>query len=261
MSKSGRARVLTVKQWAFLFAVIQEHRYPVKNTAIMMISHKLGLRAQEIALLQLKEVCQLGPKRAGGHRSFRLNEIMPLPASYTKGSNVTRNDKYLEHRSMTFKKADFDRLIDHVVTKTKAGETVTPEQYYPPIRKHKGKSRDLPIVDQDLKDALTAHIEERLHADPGANKSDPLFLTQKRVPYSPNTLQKHMGHMLKNWAVIEKASSHSGRRSLITHLVHDRKLPLSVAQKVAGHVNPSTTVIYTEPTDLEVEEALSSLKN
>lgn len=260
MAKSGRARVLSSEQWAYLFAVIQEHRYPVKNVAIMMISYKLGLRAQEIALLQLKEVCQLGPKRAGGHRSFRLNEILSLPASYTKGSNATGNAKYLERRSMTFKKAEFDQLIEHVVAKTKAGEPVTPDQFYPPLRKHKGKSRDLPLVDRDLIDALNAHIEERLQADPMANKSDPLFLTQKRVPYSPNTLQKHMGHMLKNWAVIEKASSHSGRRSLITHLVHNRKLPLSVAQKVAGHVNPSTTVIYTEPTDLEIADALKELK-
>jgi integrase len=259
MAKSGRARVLSPEQWTYLFAVIQEHRYPEKNTAIMMISYKLGLRAQEIALLQLKEVCQLGPKHAGGHRTFRLNEIMALPASYTKGSNATGKSTY-QRTTVSFKKDEFDKAIFRAVELTKSGLPVNPEDFYPPIRKHKGKSRDLPLVDQDLIDALAAHIEERLQADPSARKSDPLFLTQKRVPYSPNTLQKHMGHMLKSWAVIEKASSHSGRRSLITHLVHDRKLPLSVAQKVAGHVNPSTTVIYTEPTDLEIEEALRELK-
>lgn len=259
MAKSGRARVLSPEQWTYLFAVIQEHRYPEKNTAIMMISYKLGLRAQEIALLQLKEVCQLGPKHAGGHRTFRLNEIMALPASYTKGSNATQKSTY-QRTTLSFKKDEFDKAILRAVELTKAGLPVNPEEFYPPIRKHKGKSRDLPLVDQDLVDALKAHLEERLQADPTARKSDPLFLTQKRVPYSPNTLQKHMGHMLKSWAVIEKASSHSGRRSLITHLVHDRKLPLSVAQKVAGHVNPSTTVIYTEPTDLEIEEALRELK-
>lgn len=39
-----------------------------------------------------------------------------------------------------------------------------------------------------------------------------------------------------------------------------KKADFFVAQKVAGHVNPSTTVIYTEPTDLEIEEALRELK-
>ena len=52
MSKSGQARVPTAEEQAHLFEVINAHRHPVKNTAIMQISFKLGLRAQEIALLQ-----------------------------------------------------------------------------------------------------------------------------------------------------------------------------------------------------------------
>lgn len=59
MPKSGQARVPTSEQQRHLFEVIQEHRHPEKNTAIMQISFKLGLRAQEISLLQIKEVAQL----------------------------------------------------------------------------------------------------------------------------------------------------------------------------------------------------------
>ena len=51
MAKSGQARVPTPAQQRHLFQVIQQHRHPEKNTAIMQISFKLGLRAQEIALL------------------------------------------------------------------------------------------------------------------------------------------------------------------------------------------------------------------
>ena len=51
MPKSGQARVPTVEQQRYLFDVIKQHRYPEKNTAIMQISFKLGLRAQEISLL------------------------------------------------------------------------------------------------------------------------------------------------------------------------------------------------------------------
>ncbi len=59
MPKSGQARVLTAKQQKQLFKVILQHRHPDKNTSIMQVSFKLGLRAQEIALLQIKEVAQL----------------------------------------------------------------------------------------------------------------------------------------------------------------------------------------------------------
>ena len=50
MPKSGQARVLTPDQFAHLLAVIQQHRHPEKNTALIQVSYKLGLRVQEIAL-------------------------------------------------------------------------------------------------------------------------------------------------------------------------------------------------------------------
>ncbi len=68
-----------------------------------------------------------------------------------------------------------------------------------------------------------------------------------------------MGLMLKNWAGVEKASSHSGRRSVITHVIHKQKKSVKVAQKIAGHVNPSTTLIYEEPPEGQISEALKGL--
>jgi hypothetical protein len=56
MAKSGQARVPTQDQQQQLFAMIQQRRHKEKNTAIMQISFKLGLRVQEIALLQLKKI-------------------------------------------------------------------------------------------------------------------------------------------------------------------------------------------------------------
>jgi len=60
MSKTGQARVLTPEQFGHLLSVIRERRYPEKNTALVQISFKLGLRVQEIALLQIKDVAELG---------------------------------------------------------------------------------------------------------------------------------------------------------------------------------------------------------
>lgn len=42
MPKSGQARVPTAAQQRHLFQVIQDHRHPEKNTAIMQISFKLA---------------------------------------------------------------------------------------------------------------------------------------------------------------------------------------------------------------------------
>ena len=91
----------------------------------------------------------------------------------------------------------------------------------------------------DLRDALSEYLNSRLDKGQKLKPSDPLFISQKGGPYSPNTLQEHMAVMLRDWAGIEKASSHSGRRTLITNVIHKQKMSVKVAQKIAGHVNPS----------------------
>jgi len=68
-----------------------------------------------------------------------------------------------------------------------------------------------------------------------------------------------MALMLRNWSGIEKASSHSGRRSLITDIIHKQKKSVKIAQKIAGHASPSTTIIYEEPPEEEISNALNNI--
>ncbi len=89
--------------------------------------------------------------------------------------------------------------------------------------------------------------------------SSSIFITQKGGPYPPNTLHKNMALMLRDRVGIEKASSHSGRCSLITNVIHKQKKSVKIAQKIAGHVNPSTTLIYEEPSEEIVEDVLKNL--
>jgi len=261
MAKSGQAKVLSPEQQDHVFDVIQKHRYPEKNTAIMQLSFKLGLRVQEIALLQFKEVCDLGRPNKKALRQYSLWETMSLPASYTKGSDAMKRSrsKYIEKRSMTFSKEEFDKVIRQVETLARAGAEVHPENFYPALKKHQGTSRDLPMVDESLREALTNYLDIRLLKDPSVKPTDTLFVTQKGGSYSPNTLQEHMAMILRRWAGIEKASSHSGRRTMITDIIHNQKKTVKVAQKIAGHVNPATTIIYEEPPEKEILEALKSL--
>lgn len=252
--------MLTPAQREHLFSVIKQHRHPEKNTAIMQISFKLGLRVQEIALLELKEVCRLNKRNKSLPRSFDLHQVMSLPVAYTKGADALgRSKTKYERRTISFSVNEFQRVVSQIEALAKAGAEIDPETFYPPVKRHKGKSRDLPLVDEDLRQALSDYLVVRLERDPGAQPSDPLFITQKGGPYSPNTLQEHMAMMLREWAGIEKASSHSGRRTLITDVIHGQKKSVKVAQKIAGHVSPSTTIIYEEPPEEELADALRNV--
>ncbi len=257
MAKSGQARVPTQAQQRHLFDVIQGHRHPEKNTAIMQISFKLGLRAQEISLLQIKEVAKLNTSGT----SFKLHEVMSLPAAYTKGADAMKRSKtHYERKTVSFDVQNFDKVVRQIEKLAKSGADINPEDFYPPIRKHKGKSRDLPMVDSSLRESLEAYLKRRIEKGEKLKPSSPLFITQKGGCYSPNTLQEHMALILREWAGIEKASSHSGRRSLITNVIHKQKKSVKVAQKIAGHVNPSTTLIYEEPPEDVLEEALNNIE-
>lgn len=256
MSKSGQARVLTAEQQDHVFDVIQQHRHPEKNSAIMQISFKLGLRAQEIALLQVKEVAKLNPSGT----NLELLEVMSLPAAYTKGADAMgRSKSHYDRKTVSFDVSSFDQVIRQVEKLAKAGVSVNPEDFYPPVRKHKGKSRDLPLVDLALRQSLIDYLQLRLDSVGSLKPSSPLFVSQKGGPYSPNTIQEHMKLILHGWAGIEKASSHSGRRTLITDVIHKQKKSVKIAQKIAGHVNPSTTLIYEDPPEEQIIDALKNL--
>lgn len=256
MAKSGQARVPTQEQQRQLFAAIKQHRHKEKNTAIMQISFKLGLRAQEIALLQLKEIAQLNSLGT----DFKLLEIMSLPAAYTKGADAMgRSKSQYQRKRISFDIESFNKVVKQIEALAKSGAKVNPENFYPSVKAHRGKSRDLPMVDNDLRCSLAEYLHYRLSKGENLKPSSPLFVTQKGGPYSPNTLQEHMALMLRDWADIEKASSHSGRRALITNVIHRQKKSVKVAQKIAGHVNPSTTLIYEDPPEDVLEDALKNL--
>ncbi len=148
MRKSGQTRFPTPEQQRHLFEVIRYHRYPEKNTAVVQISFKLGLRAQEIALLQIKEVAKLNS--AG--TDFKLLEVMSLPSAYTKGANVQGRPKsHYQRKTVNFDVASFAKVVQQIEALAKAGADIDLENSHPSVRKHKGKFSDLPMVDAALR--------------------------------------------------------------------------------------------------------------
>jgi len=68
-----------------------------------------------------------------------------------------------------------------------------------------------------------------------------------------------LAQVLRGWAGIEKASSHSGRRTVGTHIMEKQKKSIKVVQKILGPKNASTTVICDEPSEQTLGDALSNL--
>lgn len=256
--KSGQARVPELDEWERLYQEIAKHRHPIKNRAIMQVSQKLGLRVQEISLLEIKECAKLFGTPGSENRTFRLFELMSLPKNYTKGANALgRSKSKYVRRKVSFSISEFEKLVERIAQDAIDDRLKTPSDYYPAVNPNRdGVARDLPLVDPALRAALEDHIQERLNKNPYLKPSDPLFVSQKGGRYSPNTLQEHMALMLREWAGIEKATSHSGRRSLLTDVIHNQEQSIKVAQKIAGHKDASTTAIYDEPPEYKIKEAL-----
>lgn len=75
----------------------------------------------------------------------------------------------------------------------------------------------------------------------------PLLQTQKRTPFSANTLCQLMGNLYEQ-AGLDGATSHSGRRWFISRLAHSG-ISAKVIMQLAGHKHLTTTQRYIEVND------------
>lgn len=109
-----------------------------------------------------------------------------------------------------------------------------------------------------LNDKLCREIERFRKEWPADRDADaPLLLTQKRTPFSANTLCQLMGQLYKN-AGLDGATSHSGRRWFITRLAHSGVSP-KVIMTLAGHRNLTTTQRYIDVRDEMMKAAVDLL--
>lgn len=258
MAKDGQAKVLSDAEYSNLLEQIRKHRHPEKNNLIMQISFKLGLRVQEISLLQIKHVAELGSQYPGG---FEAKDMLVLPKSLTKGARTTAaNTKEPQRTRISFRVEDFNEVVEIIARKAKQGKEVYPEDYYPALKKASGgKTRELPMGDSELQKAISEYLVLRLSMKKTLKMSHPLVISQKGGKYSPNTLQGHMSTMLKQWACVKRASSHSGRRTLGTKLLHDQGEHIKTVQQILGHKDAATTIIYHDVPEEELKVVMKKL--
>jgi integrase/recombinase XerC len=104
------------------------------------------------------------------------------------------------------------------------------------------KERLLPIGDRALRS-----IRDYLSARKASNEEGPLFLNKSGGRLSARSIRRIIEKYIKNISSKEKISPHTLRHSFATHLL-DRGADLRSVQELLGHVNLSTTQIYTHIT-------------
>ena len=102
--------------------------------------------------------------------------------------------------------------------------------------------RDLFISNSILKSNLIKLYEHDLAE---RDRSEPLFQSQKSSRFSANSIQQLIKRIHEKCGYTDGFSSHSGRRSLITNLVH-AGFDIHSISKIAGHSSVSTTQIYVD---------------
>jgi integrase/recombinase XerD len=107
----------------------------------------------------------------------------------------------------------------------------------------KGRHARTVFVNAKLKRELEAYVRNHKPTNPNS----PLFYTQKRAGFTPNTLAQHFHYLYKR-AGIAGGSSHSGRRTFITNLAA-KGVGVRVIMGLSGHKALSSVQCYIDCND------------
>jgi integrase/recombinase XerC len=108
------------------------------------------------------------------------------------------------------------------------------------------KERLIPIGDKAL-DAIKEYLQHR------PNRSNALFLNKSGTRLSDRSVRNILSKHIKTISLTRDISPHVFRHSFATHLLN-RGADLRSVQELLGHVNLSTTQIYTHVTTDHLKE-------
>mgnify|MGYP006297158451 CR=1 FL=1 len=106
------------------------------------------------------------------------------------------------------------------------------------------KHRDIALSNPKVISALHALIEHHKENDVIFTEKSPLFKSQKGSKFSANSLSRVLKELYLQ-AGLDKASSHSGRRTLITKLA-ESNIDINAIRQIAGHTSLNTTMLYIQ---------------
>jgi len=105
----------------------------------------------------------------------------------------------------------------------------------------KGNERQQAVVSEKLRKEITQYVCEHRHNAPA---DAPLLASQKGGAFSSQTIQQ-VFRQLYQQVSMDGASSHSGRRTMLTKLA-ERGVHARVIQQIARHSSLATTQRYIE---------------
>lgn len=120
------------------------------------------------------------------------------------------------------------------------------------------KHRDVSLENKMVSTAIKIYITERKEQDGLTfNVDAPLFRSQKGTAFSPNAMVRVLCDIYKA-SGIKDASSHTGRRTLITKLAY-AGIDLNSIRQIAGHSSISTTQRYIDDNPQRIADILKGI--
>lgn len=121
-----------------------------------------------------------------------------------------------------------------------------------------GKQRVIYLTNPQVRRAIREYIDERIEEDGILfNYEAALIRSQKGDHFSPNTLQQ-LFHRLYRWALLQGASSHSGRRTFATRLI-EKGTDIKAVSTLMGHASIGMTAQYVEDNPLRLKQICNGL--
>ena len=222
----GQARILAKNELKEVILSLKGSKHELRNKAILMMAFKVGLRAKEIASITLSDVLTASGKLT--YSSAKLMSANSIKNS-AKVSNKTKWQSNDLRESFTLRSA---------VTK---GSKV--DSAY--------------LASNILRETILEYLPIRVEMFQ-RGEVDNLFLTKNGLTFSPTTMSQLFIAISKESGI--EFSSHSGRRTLCTNLVH-KGLHIFDIQAIMRHSDISTTMLYYQKDERRLGDLMVDAQN
>ena len=222
----GQARILAKNELKEVILSLKGTKHEYRNKAILMMAFKVGLRAKEIASITLSDVLTTSGKLT--YSSAKLMSANSIKNS-AKMSNKTKWQSNDLRESFTLRSA---------VTK---GSKV--DSAY--------------LASNILRETILEYLPIRVEMFQ-RGEVDNLFLTKNGLAFSPTTMSQLFMAISKESGI--EFSSHSGRRTLCTNLVH-KGLHIFDIQAIMRHSDISTTMLYYQKDERRLGDLMVDAQN
>ena len=195
------------------------------------------------------------PKHTTGQAiTFSDKELKRVEAVIANGHHPIRNQALL---TLSFKLGlRIKELASLTIEDVYQDGNIKPTLHLTSNMTKGAKHRDIALTNPKVITDLTALIKQRRQEDVIFNATTPLFKSQKGSGFSANALSRVLKDIYLA-AGLDKASSHSGRRTLITKLA-EANIDINSIRQIAGHTSLNTTMRYIQSNPNKLADILKN---